>query len=89
VNHNTWNYLFYIYYLREKKSTDYDGIESSVWESIRRDDIFWVPFERSLQLNSKVEPDGLERKTKDLVGRIVQVTGENLDCLAEEHARLD
>lgn len=75
--------------MREKPATEYDGIESSVSESIRKDDIFWIPFGKSLQLNSEVESDGVERKTKDLLGRIVQVTGENLEYLPESDARLD
>lgn len=31
-----WNYLFYIAYLKEKKSTEFTGIESYVFEKIEK-----------------------------------------------------
>jgi len=38
-----WNYLFYIYNLKQKDSTEYNGIETYVSELINIDDIGWFP----------------------------------------------
>lgn len=35
-DHYMWNYLFYIAYLKEKKSTEFTGIESYVFEKIEK-----------------------------------------------------
>lgn len=41
--HNTWSYFFYIVYLEEKDSMDYNGTESDIMTKIEHDDISWFP----------------------------------------------
>lgn len=41
--HNVWNYLFFISYLRDKEKTEYSGFESFVAEKMDHDDISWFP----------------------------------------------
>ena len=48
--HNMWNYLFFIIYLREKDETDFTGIDSFVMECLERKDVSWVPRGRALCL---------------------------------------
>ena len=43
VEHNMWNYLFFISYLRNKERTEYSGFESFVAEKLENDDISWFP----------------------------------------------
>ncbi len=33
-DHHLWNYLYYLYHLRTKESTDYDGVESYVSKKV-------------------------------------------------------
>ena len=44
TDHNTWNYLYFLYYLRRKPQADYSGIEQDVSRRISKDDISWFPF---------------------------------------------
>ena len=48
--HNMWNYLFFIIYLREKDDTDFTGIDSFVMECLEQKDVSWVPRGRALCL---------------------------------------
>lgn len=40
-----WNYIFYIYCLRNKDETDYSGIEYSIAEKLDKEDLSWIPIE--------------------------------------------
>lgn len=42
-DHQLWNYLFYMHYLDNKESTEYNGIESFVTSMLDRYDIGWYP----------------------------------------------
>lgn len=41
--HNKWNYLYYIYELRERPSTDYTGIEYIIDTKCKEGDVSWFP----------------------------------------------
>jgi len=43
--HFLWNYIFYIYCLRNKDETDYTGIEYSIAEKLDKEDLSWIPIE--------------------------------------------
>lgn len=45
-DHNMWNYLFYISYIRHKDSTELTGIESYVKECFDKKNIDWFPILR-------------------------------------------
>ena len=74
-NHYLWGYLYYIYYLRMKDQTEYNGIESYVHALIEQDDIGWFPVERALSIERKngkrydpmTEMDLLEKNLEDIV----------------------
>ena len=34
VDHNMWNYVFYIAYLKNKQETEHTGIESYIWKKV-------------------------------------------------------
>lgn len=48
--HNLWNYLFYIVYLKKKDPIDYNGTESYIYEKYEKDDISWFPIGKSFSL---------------------------------------
>ncbi len=45
--HNLWNYVYYIAFLLEKDSMDYNGIESYVLSELERDSLNWLPVRNS------------------------------------------
>lgn len=50
VDHNIWNYLYFIYYLKKKPVDDHTGPHSDVRQKISKDDIFWFPFGKCIAL---------------------------------------
>lgn len=50
--HNPWDYLFFIFYLKRKDPTTYTGFEQAVFEMLQDRDIGWLPHLRSLALES-------------------------------------
>lgn len=47
LKHYIWNYIYYIYCLKNKDSTDYTGIEYIIYNKIEEDDVTWFPVEDS------------------------------------------
>lgn len=47
IEHNMWNYIFYISYLMHKNKTDYLGFETYVAEKLESNDIGWFPLHKS------------------------------------------
>ena len=39
--HFLWNYLFYIYVLLKKDSTEYTGLEYAIMDMLSKEDISW------------------------------------------------
>ena len=49
-DHDIASYFFYMFYLEEKKHSDYSGIESYVKTEIDKESISWFPIERCLRI---------------------------------------
>ncbi|CAD8077595.1 unnamed protein product [Paramecium sonneborni] len=64
--HFLWNYIYYIYCLKLKETTDYTGLEYAISEMIRKDNISWFPIQ--------IEQDA--NQDKEIDGRIAQLEGE-------------
>jgi hypothetical protein len=45
--HNMWSYLYFLYGLQKKQQTEYNGLESYVYDKLLAEDISWFPFEKS------------------------------------------
>ena len=69
VDHNIWNYLYFIYYLKRKPADTHTGPHSDVRDKIAKDDIFWFPFGKCLALNSTADSE-----SKDLPTQVGEVT---------------
>ena len=48
VDHNIWNYVYYLYYLKKMDKTEYTGLDTYVNSMIEKDDHFWIPLEQAL-----------------------------------------
>ena len=55
-DHNIWNYLLFINYLREKQEDEMDGLESYVWASLSETIpvLSWVPSRTSYVMETQV-----------------------------------
>ena len=49
-DHSVSNYFFYTFYLEDKESSEYSGLESYIKEQIDNESISWFPKERSLKI---------------------------------------
>ena len=56
-DHNIWDYIYFIYSIKKKDYTEYNGIESYVKEKIDKEDIRWLPFYRTRVLNENTEKE--------------------------------
>lgn len=67
--HNLWNYIFYILYLKHKEKTEYSGIESYVASNLDNNDISWLPLNKALSLGDTTygfeKEDELEESTAE------------------------
>lgn len=54
-DHNMWNYVFFMYNLRQKLIVDMNGIESYIHSKLLTDDIAWIPLRRALVLEQEVK----------------------------------
>lgn len=48
--HNEWNYIFFILYLKSKHPSEYSGIETLVAEEVKKGGINWIPQGRGFSL---------------------------------------
>jgi hypothetical protein len=79
VYQNTWNYVFFIAYLKEKNKDDLDGAEFFVWNCVQNEDNQWFPRMRSLILdNTGTEQDEEEG---DQLNRVEGMLGNLLALL--------
>lgn len=57
VEHNPFNYIFYMYSLKRKFETEYTGMESYVDEAIKQESVSWIPQARALSILDGEELD--------------------------------
>jgi hypothetical protein len=79
--HNMWDYLFFLIYLKHKDKTEYTGAETYVSEKHQDDDTTWIPEKQamSLQLDEELSEQQLYERS----------TGEIKDCFNSEMKVLD
>ena len=51
VEHNVWNYLYFIVYLKDKNILQYNGTETYISEKLENDDLSWFPIQRAMCLS--------------------------------------
>jgi inositol 1,4,5-triphosphate receptor type 3 len=53
IDHNLWNYVYYIYKIRFKiDAKDLNGQETYIYEKLKINDLSWFPFKRSRELGN-------------------------------------
>lgn len=55
--HNEWNYVLFINYLRAKDSSERTGMESYLIELIDKNETSWIPQHRSLSIANRAEQE--------------------------------
>jgi len=63
--HNMWNYLYFLIYLRKKDPTECTGAETYILECLQNEDLSWIPQGLALSLqddeSKSQDGDGVER----------------------------
>ncbi|OMJ85453.1 hypothetical protein SteCoe_13213 [Stentor coeruleus] len=49
--HNEWYYIFFLLYLRNKKQSEYSGIESMISKEVSKGSVDWIPQEKGYSFN--------------------------------------
>lgn len=49
-----WNYLFYLYYLKQKGVINLTEVEDYVYKCYQTKDLSWIPYEKSMCLEGKM-----------------------------------
>ncbi|CAD8078308.1 unnamed protein product [Paramecium sonneborni] len=75
--HFLWNYIYYIYCLKLKETTDYTGLEYAISEMIKKENISWFPIQFEQDANQDKEMDNiiaqLKGEIKEKNDRIAQL----------------
>lgn len=68
LDHNMWNYMYYIFMLWEQDRDDDDGLEQYVRRAIEADEIIWFPLNKAIRLDQAAteEEETLEIISKKL-----------------------
>lgn len=83
---NKWDYMAFIFHLREKDAQDYTGPEQAIRHMIENEDVKWLPIGRSMMLEMDEEHGAKE----DILVRIERQTlnlGASLNA-AKEHRQM-
>eukprot|EP01062_Namystynia_karyoxenos_P080737 TRINITY_DN8739_c0_g1_i3.p1 TRINITY_DN8739_c0_g1~~TRINITY_DN8739_c0_g1_i3.p1 ORF type:complete len:2412 (+),score=913.63 TRINITY_DN8739_c0_g1_i3:92-7327(+) len=82
-DHNMWNYIFFIHFLRKKNTDEYTGQESFVYNMIEREDLSFFPLNKALCLLGKQEDDDQQAELlnahQDTDGEVARVERELTD----------
>ncbi|XP_012780770.1 inositol 1,4,5-trisphosphate-gated calcium channel ITPR3 [Maylandia zebra] len=70
LEHNIWNYLYFIVLVREKNKTDYTGPESYVAHMIKNNNLDWFPRMQAMSL-VVTDSDGEQNEMRQLQDKLV------------------
>jgi len=80
---NKWDYMAFIFYLREKDAEDYTGPETAILNQVKQGDVGWLPMGRSALLEADMSYGG-----EDTLGRIErEAHGARRDLKALGHGQ--
>lgn len=78
-HHNVWNYVYFMYYLQNKDSTEYSGIETYVRSRIDNDDPVWLPFLQTASIKQESGHSELVESQVDQLQRYMDGIQFNLE----------
>ena len=71
IDHNQWNYLYYMYHIKKKDETEFNGMESYVHAKIENDDITFFPMYRAICIKSEdEEKDNIENQIDVIIAKL-------------------
>lgn len=75
LDHNMWNYLYFIFFLWEQDKDDDDGLEQYVRRAIEADEITWFPQNKAIRLDQAASE---EEMTFQEISSHIKEIDENL-----------
>jgi hypothetical protein len=85
VDHNIWNYLYFIFMLWEQDKDDDDGLEQYVRRAINANEITWFPLNKAIRLDHAAsEEDSLSHGLNASVTHSEHVIAGKLDRFQTE-----
>lgn len=72
LDHNMWNYLYFIFLLWEQDKDDDDGMEQYVRRAIDADEIIWFPLNKAIRLNQAATEEEIILQDIDTKLRVVE-----------------
>jgi hypothetical protein len=90
IDHNMWNYLYFIFMLWEQDRDDDDGLEQFVRRAIDANEITWFPMNKAMRLDRvATRTEVLQKELKDSV-RVVSgnILNKIDDCKGDVHAMM-
>ncbi len=80
VDHNMWNYLYFIFMLWEQDRDDDDGLEQYVRRAIDANEITWFPMNKAIRLNQAAsKEESLLNDLKKKIGDTESAISGKLD----------
>jgi len=88
TQHNMWDYISYMIYIRTKDETEYSGLESYIAQLFSNDDLSWIPRGSALMLrnassgdNDEDEATIIAERNEELLENILGVLRENQETM--------
>lgn len=70
-DHNVWNYIYFLYSIKKKDSTEFNGMETYVSNMIENDDVNWFPLYRAMSIKNTSDSKGnIEKQVEDMMERV-------------------
>lgn len=81
VRQNKWDYMAFIFYLREKRLQDYTGVEQKIRNMVDNKDAKWLPINRSKVLEESRE---VQEEYEDVLKRLEKNTDNLLKVTSHQ-----
>lgn len=78
-DHNEWNYVLFIAYLKRKKETEHSGLESYIKEQYEKNELGWIPNQICLSFKDEHKQVMIEK---------IENINEKLDSIEEQITNL-
>ena len=80
IDHNIWNYLYFIFLLWEQDKDDDDGMEQYVRRAIEANEIAWFPLNKAIRLDAAKGGDDLfNMKLRKSINQIESSIGSKME----------
>lgn len=83
-DHHLWDYIYFIYYVKTKDPTEYNGIESFVAQQITKDDISFFPLLKAMVLHEDEENVDVQKLISEEIQNIESKIDEILQKVEEK-----